>query len=757
MERFVETVTVTNPDTGAKTPRKANFKGQWGGLWWQPPDLEITDGDAIWIVEGCLDAIALNLNGVKAVASLSAQHYPDKALDRLKGKKHTLVWALDNDAAGKKWIQRHVARSCKDGFMACAAYIPSRESASGKVDWNDVHIQGRLNAKFLDLCRWHGDLLTARHHREKALLIHKRHGSTFFCYEFSNRMYGFELSMETLNKALKDDEIVTDELREAAVSQVCEIHEIANFAVEFQYFKRNEITDESWYSAQIRFPHKGGAVRCDFTGAQISTAPEFKKRAMSVAPGAVFTGRATHLDWLAKHHLYAIKTVQTIDFIGYSKEHQAYIFDKLAFCKGQQYSINPQEYFEFGKTSVTTLQKSVTLDIAEAADYRPDWIEHYWGAFGEKGIVALAYWFGTLFAEQIRSHHSSYPFLEIVGEAGSGKTSLIEFLWKLLGRADEEGFDPAKATAAAAARKFAQVSNLPIVLIEADRDADTARARKFDWEETKPLYNGRGSRSRGVKNSGNETYDPPFRGALVVAQNEAVNASPAVMQRFLHIEFTRGQHSEDSKRAADALNLTRVQDVSHFIARALLHEQEIVGNFLKDFHSYENALLSEPEIKTIRIAKNHAQLFAIVEALFPLIKLNAAQQAAVRQHIREMAIERQKAIGGDHPVVEAFWEIVDYLENTTPEGGVVDHSRRKDVIAINLNHFVHLASEHRQQIPAMDELKKHLKNGSKSRPLLHINHPVNSRVPTNSATDSSGSTRRCWIFKNPSSGIPAHG
>ncbi len=48
--------------------------------------------------------------------------------------------------------------------------------------------------------------------------------------------------------------------------------------------------------------------------------------------------------------------------------------------------------------------------------------------------MALAWWMGSSFAEQIRAMHSSYPFMEIVGEAGAGKSRLIELMWKLSGR-----------------------------------------------------------------------------------------------------------------------------------------------------------------------------------------------------------------------------------------------------------------------------------------------------------------------------------
>ncbi|MCP5751357.1 ATP-binding protein, partial [Klebsiella pneumoniae] len=76
----------------------------------------------------------------------------------------------------------------------------------------------------------------------------------------------------------------------------------------------------------------------------------------------------------------------------------------------------------------------------------PAWGGDLWRAFGAKGYIALAFWLGALFAEQIRAVQKSYPFLEVVGEPGSGKSTLLEFLWRLSGRPDYEGFDPSKST-----------------------------------------------------------------------------------------------------------------------------------------------------------------------------------------------------------------------------------------------------------------------------------------------------------------------
>ena len=71
-----------------------------------------------------------------------------------------------------------------------------------------------------------------------------------------------------------------------------------------------------------------------------------------------------------------------------------------------------------------------------------DWLAEVWTAYGPRGMIALAFFVMSIFAVQIREKHKSLGFLEITGQPGAGKSTLIEFLWKLFGRAGYEGFRP---------------------------------------------------------------------------------------------------------------------------------------------------------------------------------------------------------------------------------------------------------------------------------------------------------------------------
>lgn len=737
MERFVETIYITD-EGGTQKPRKQNFQGAFRGLWWQPPGFKIEKGDKLYLVEAIIDAISLNLEGHKAVATLSCTNYPKILLESLPSGIE-LFWGLDNDVAGRKYTKKFHKQAEEAGFNSSAILIPSK--GKKKLDWNDAYQKGMIDDAKMNKYRHHGALLIAPTPFEKALLIWGRYAKNNFAVEFGNKIYWFALDLEKFGKQLdslrgeKDAE--ENELRLMAAKLSHSLTEISNCNFQFLYFQENKKTDESWYYAKIDFPHGRHTLKNTFTGGQVASSSEFKKRLLSIAPGALFSGKGFQLDWIIKNYLDDIKIVDTVDFIGYSKEHKAYVFNDLCVAEGRAYEINDEDFFEVGKLSLKSLNKSTILQIGGPSDYNSDWTQYVWDAYGVKGLVAATFFFGSLFADQIRKRDKSFPFMEIVGSAGSGKTTLIEFLWKLMGRDDYEGFDPNKSTLAARARIMSQVANLPISLIESDRE-DSSKARQFDWDELKTAYNGRSPRSRGVKNSGNDTDEPPFRGTILISQNAQVEASEAIMQRIVHMSFTTDDHTSISKVAADKLAAMQVEDVSYFIRLAVQSEQKILSKYADRVAGYEARLSELPEIKSVRIAKNHAQFMALADAMAEMINLPKEQHAELIQCLKEAAIIRQTAIGADHPVVAEFWDAFDYMSDFQ----VLDHSKDPQLIAINIPHVLKVAHDCHQPLPATVDLKRHLKSSSsrKFRGIKAVNSCITDKH------DVTTKTMKCWIF-----------
>ncbi|MCL1076480.1 toprim domain-containing protein [Shewanella dokdonensis] len=757
-ERFID-----KPERFGK--QKANFVGSYQGHWWLPPTLTIEQLallKELWLTEGIFDAIALLQNDQQAGALMSCNNFPDKALEELAlrlpaNTRPTLIFALDDGKAGEMFTRKFVKRARELGWRACAAQPPKGRV---KLDWNELHQRERLTAKDREEYRYLGKLLIAPTANAKALLIHQRKGTKEFPFGFNSCLYWFKLDLDRFSKAMQQvadaadrdgEELTDEELRERALQEAGSVQELAWCYPQALYFQENKVTDESWYYFRVDFPHDEASVKNTFSGSQLSGAGEFKKRLLSIAPGAVYHGNTQQLDRLLSHQLYNIKRVETCDFIGYSKEHGCYVYADVAVKDGRLYQLNEEDFFDIGKLSVKSLNSAGAFSLnTDFKQLNQEWFRHLWTAFGPKGLVALSFWFGSFYAEQIRHEHKSYPFLEIYGEPGTGKSTLIEFLWKLAGRSDYEGFDPNKATVAGRARNFAQVSNMPVVLIEGDRGNDKdAKQKGFDFDELKTLYNGRGARIRGLKNSGNETYEPPFRGAVVIAQNAEVNASEAILQRIVQIGTDRNGHNQQTKEAAQWLERIPTENVSGFILKCALAEAKVLHTFNSEVTNHEQWLASRGEIKNVRIIKNHAQLCALMDAMRLVLDIHDEQIKQTRELIYKLALDRQLAINADHPLVQEFWDVVDYLESDTDAR--VNHSRDQALIAINLNHFVEEAENRRQRTPPLADLKRLLKS-CRSHKFIGV-RTVNSAVNTDFNRTHPLSLRptsvKCWVFEQP--------
>ncbi|WP_299142043.1 toprim domain-containing protein [uncultured Vibrio sp.] len=732
--------------------RKANFIGKYQGLVWQHPNVDYHTAPDIWFTEGIFDALALIENGIPAVSLMSCSNFPTAFLAELKEHNPDvrIVAALDSDKAGQKHTKKLVEKLHLEHWNAVAAQPPFKLKGLSTPDWNDLHQRARLSSANINQYLHYGNLLTAKTATDKAMVIHAHSRKQLFLFDFDNRLFQFKLDFERYERAMRnldDGEAFTSqgELVEKALIEANSITEIANCKPTALYYQRNLVTDESWYYFKIDFP-AGEVVKSAFTAGQLYSASEFKKRLLHIAKGALWTGSGKQLDqFILNQNAQSIKTVDTVDFLGYSKAHQSYLFKDIAINQGKIIPLNEEDYFDVAKTSVKSLEHSVTLDInPNLKEYSEAWLPPLWEAFGAKGVIALSFWFGSLFSEQIRHHNKSYPFLEIVGEPGSGKSTLIEFMWKLFGRESYEGFDPSKSTVAARSRNLSQVSGMPVVFIEGDRMND-AKQKGFDWEETKPLYNGRSVRSRGMKTDGNQTYEPPFRGALVIAQNAPVDATPAVLERILHLYMSRTAQSATTKHAAEQLERFPMESLSGFIIKATVNEKRVMEVYHEQQKHYEH-VLSERGLSHIRIIKNHAQLMALVESLSEVIQLKESWIESALDSILQLAKQREKAVQADHISLQEFWEAFEFLEES---GCLLNHSSDERTIALNLNQFQQIASEWRQPLAPIVDLKALLKTG-KHHPFIEIK-TVKSAVNTTHNRTHTANLRperlRCWVFK----------
>jgi hypothetical protein len=747
-ERLIDDVSITLDD-GEQETRNKNFKGSFKGHWWQPPTLKITPKSTVYFCEGILDAIALNLNGINAVAIMSSGTFPDTAIKPYLHQGITWVLALDNDATGRRCLQKHAKKLREMGEKVDAMLSSDSDS---KQDWNDLHKAGKLTAADIKHYRYLGKLELCNSHVEKArAMFHHNPNRTFFIYTHRNSTYSCNVDMEVYKKDLGDD-ISTEVLlgfedsADLVFNKAAKLKEIATFRLGFLYFQKPQNGEDGQYFFRFNFSNGAPEIQLAFSGKTFSGAGDFKKSVMQLTPSALFTGTNKDLDYLYREWMGNVpKIVKTLDYVGYDRDTQAYVYADYAVQHGKLLSLNKESFFQLKQGGIKT-----TVDIKQQLSNKTtaNWLTDYQTAYGTKGMTALAFWFGCLFVEQIRNQQRSYPFFEIVGEAGSGKSDMVDFLWKLLGR-EGESFNPNSSTIAGRTRKMSEVSNLPVVFNETDNEkqSEERHQKQFNWDELKDLFDGEFGRVTGLKSQDNSTRKPTFKAGLMIVQNIPVIASEAIMSRIVHLQFDRGHHSDAGKAASDRLNMLLTTDVSGFLLHSVQQADTVLKNFGLYFSKHRKALQQNDKIKMQRIIENHAKIMAMADCLKLVIPVDDATVAQIHANLERMAETRQESLNDDHIVVQQFWAQFEYMNslcrsNTDGQDQIeenrINHSTTPDeTIAINLEHYRQRCADLKLELQDTKELRRHLITSRK--PKYITNEPTWSRLE--------GRTIRCWIFK----------
>ncbi|ESQ90105.1 hypothetical protein ABAC460_10080 [Asticcacaulis sp. AC460] len=745
-------------DQPGRFDKKARFKygGSHAGHVWHAPDQPIevlARANDIWLAEGIFDAWALRDPnpgaGLHAVSLMSCNNWPEHFLARLRQeverqnlkKRPRLVFALDIGRAGTEYTRKFVAKAIDEGWLATAAQ-PRPEGETDKADWNDLKLAGKLTPDDIKGYLWNGRVLLAETATDKALLLHEKHEWTSFPFVHKARTYWASFNTARMEEMMSKDGITP----KAAARHCVEVNQIGNCAFQVLYFQYDKLTDEGQWFLQLNFPRDNSNTKATFSGSMLSAAGEFKKRLMSVSPGQ-WTGSTFQLDRIMARQIEVAKKIEALGFTGYSREHQAWVLGDYAVHKGRVVNVNAEDYYDLGGVQLKIKSQQKML----SHKYDPDqldtsWLDVVFTAWRGNGLVTVVFWVMAFFAEQIRAEYASLGYLEMHGKANTGKSTIILFLWKLAGLINDsyEGIDPSKSTMVGYIRTLSRVANLPVVFVESDRSETTPHAKRFDWSEIKGLFNGQIGRATGVKSGGNETYEPPFRGALIIEQNNPVNSEEPVLSRIMSTEWTKEGWSPATKSAAEKIEQWPRDSVSGVMIHIIKREADYMAAFRAGFTKWE-ADLGKQKIRHARVRKCHAQLHAGLDALAAVMKIPDSMLFETHEHINGLAAARDRSMESDHPMVANFWEMFDLLESREdPTANLEDLKKKPPVnlhrspaekIAINLFQFEAACRNSGNTCPPLDDLKKHLKS-SKSRPFVEAT-TVNTVIEKH---------LHCWVF-----------
>ena len=751
-EQLIEPVTITEDD-GSQTVQTTRFKGANAGLYWQPPEQDITKGDKVYLCDGIFNAMALAVKGYKVIGLLNAKTLPDTLITAHEDKYIHWVIALGNSSQARDLTHKHLLKIKKQEQKNSCVFSSDTHEL---IDWVKLHKLGKLEKSHFETYAYYGNVETAVSALEKAFILWSHDNRNYFCFNFRHKTYAAKIDNKEFIAAKKQAEVDSgndeEHCNQQAFYQSAEINPIATFELDFLYFQQPQTGDTGQNFFKVSFSNHSPTINVPFPGCVLSAASDFKKAIRKVSPSAIFTGSTLDLDYLSEQwQKKAPYVVSTIDYLGYDRLSKAYIFEDFAVQDGMIYKVNDQSFFKLKQHTIKSTHSLPHSIAHQLTMIKPvDWLSDYRTAYGTKGLVVLAWWFGTLFASQIRAKHRSYPFFEIFGEAGSGKSDMVDLLFKLYGL-HNMGFNPSRGftSAAGLTRKTSELSNMPIVFNETENDnhAKEKHVEQFDWARFLDFYEGRNGVAKGVATNDNKTRMPEFKAALMAVQNPQITGSEAIITRFITVNFDRSHHRPEGIKASDRLKDLEIKAVSGFLLSTIAKASIILKQYETSFEKYRTELNALPDIKMMRISHNHAQLMALTDCLKIVLPLTDADVTSVHTALKTMAVTKQQTINQDNPIVHQFWSNYEYLNSHAADDGfgefeitddLINHSNSPEYeIAVNLEHFNAKCFDAHLPMLSTADLRKYLPS-SQTRKFVEAKM-VFSRIEKKSL--------RCWIFK----------
>lgn len=756
--------------------KKAKVVNPYKGECWQPPTQDINDGDTVWITEGIFKSIALleskfEKEQMKTVSALSANNLPIEFIKRNVDRNITWVIALDNDPAGISGATKYKEKIKELGEQVLIA-IPS-----GKPDWDDEFRLKRLNDKYFKDALWRGQYLTATTAKEKAFWLFVKTDFKHTVIEQNHQLWRSALKDKKDVNAMKEfneqyhiskEPLYTDPLHniETAINMFhlgYSTTPISNCLPRFLYAEINPQTEDKNYFFKVTFPNRKGQYLSRMASSDLDCPANFKRSLLAKVTGARIRFTSGDLDTLQEHwfdHGTGPEEIRTIPFIGYDKETGAYAFADFGYHNGKMVEKNKDGYLAFEQVSIKSSFKQLGNQVYHVGkkSFNPDWYNDFYFVWDNKGLAALSHFTGGLFAEQIRKIQEGFAIMEISGAKETGKSTLIKFLWKLLGLGKYEGIDPHKMNEKALARKCVQGSNLPVVLTEGDRDETSGRSMfAYDWLKTG--WEGGLMHGMGAKNHGFETIEADFKGTFVIVQNLSVDGSDALLSRFFHIDMeATGYNPEIEKRIANLRSL-EVEELAAFRNEILTREPELLESYFEEYDKAHKELLtrsSQSEQKiSARVLQNHAQVLAWAHCLQEVFGKEIITDIQLRHftsYAWERCKDRQRRLQSEHPTLQQFWDYYDILnwETAMATGKAIqveklNHLSGTGQIAINLPEFDKACYQEGLQKFKLSDLRNLFPNSTTHKFVEH--KKVRTKLP-----NKPRATYDCWIFEDTANG-----
>jgi hypothetical protein len=236
-----------------------------------------------------------------------------------------------------------------------------------------------------------------------------------------------------------------------------------------------------------------------------------------------------------------------------------------------------------------------------------EWSELFCKVYGHNGQMGLVYYIMALFSDIIFKDMSDrFPMLNVYGQKGTGKGTLIESMMKLFGQGQKQLMLGGASTVVGFMRKSGQYSNAIVWLDEYKNNL-----KPQFIESLKNLYDRIGY-ERGKKDNTFQTESTRIDSAVIVSGQEMPIVEEALFSRFIALITTKPHKTEETIKNYNKLKDLEANGLSSLTVYLLRHRTSFSEKFRAMFNIEQRELskaVNNSEVDD-RFINNYASMIA---------------------------------------------------------------------------------------------------------------------------------------------------
>jgi hypothetical protein len=633
---------------------KTRTYGEYSGKIWKKQKLNFKQ--PIYITEAVLDSLSLIQGAcVQSVSCLSSGHIPKEFYQSLP-EHAQIVLAFDNDKAGREATSKHrnflIEHSSIEKSNVSVSLPPS-----GK-DWNDMLQDVGEEMKLSEhaeweWCEWRGKLLmedmsgtfdeylkiysekyTSEHGLYLGFLIFRR--ETWFVSFKTEKTDGVSVIVPVSTRLLNGEMTLLYDLVDESLPYGNKAH---------HRFK--------WE------PKNGQQSLLEMNSESFGKTESFRTRLLPYR--GVFYGNQhqlnKYIEYFFRHNPPRIRQLTAF---GYDPKSDCFVYShRLYDADGKRFEIGKDAYFE--KQNLSPFLEKSSIPKVGVIDYST-LLDHLYGAFGNRGLLALGFWVTSIFSHVVFEEFRFFPFLSLYGDPRTGKSFLVLLLNRMFGL-DMEGLPATKDnTSKGEKRRMSQFSSMVIPMLEAQEGST-----RFDFNDLLPMYNRNPAQTRAATTNNNETIEIPFHATLTFVQNHEQFKTRAAMERVVSIQFADTDITDESFEHFQKLSEFSPENLTSFgdhILKNRKYFEEAIVNAVQTFSD----LFVEKGVWARRIADNHAIAFAGFVLMNSLVEWKSdADLKSLTGYMVQLGKTKIETARSETPNADTFLEL---LENVADGNAV---------------------------------------------------------------------------------------